>query len=242
MAAAPQKIEGQMHDPEILAIAAQVETIDMTAAENIWMAAIDGARVADFEKHSVQKILAEKSFAVDAKAWLENKMELCKQNSPGHLAPVREEEGPYYKIIQGLKYDRALLNLAVKATAGCILLTETAAENLWEAALDGTGLTETEYRTIEFIISFYPMSAAARDGLEVKLRKHSPMKTFKFKHIPTIVVNHIKSVKSPSIPDPSPEAGVKRSSTVASLDGNDETLYMFNDDSTCWGCCHKRMR
>merc|ERR1719281_2174568 len=92
-------------------------------------------------------------------------------NCPGHLAPLAVMEGGgQYKTIMGVKYEKDMLNLAVLATAGGKSISEAKAQEIWTAAMDGNKVTETEFRTLEFINAHYRCTADAHLFLESKLR------------------------------------------------------------------------
>lgn len=64
---------------------------------------------------------------------------------------ARVEEGSYYKEIDGVKYDRELLEKAEAfAKDGQVCYAE--ANGLWQAVLDGQGVTDTEKLTLEYTL------------------------------------------------------------------------------------------
>jgi len=67
----------------------------------------------------------------------------------------------YYKTIKGVKYDRALLEKADECTEGDGSISEEVAEALVEDAADGQGTTETEKRTLQYVLDNYDCTAAA---------------------------------------------------------------------------------
>lgn len=76
----------------------------------------------------------------------------------------------YYKVIDGVRYDRSLLELANQLIAGRgdgrISLED--AQQLFNAILDGRGITATENRTIEFISQQYTLTEPAFQWLSEK--------------------------------------------------------------------------
>lgn len=60
----------------------------------------------------------------------------------------------YYKIINGIRYDRSLLELGESLTKGHGdgRISRKDAEQLWQQAQDGKGLTDTEKRTLEYLL------------------------------------------------------------------------------------------
>jgi len=74
----------------------------------------------------------------------------------------------YYKTINGVRYDRELLETAEKATKKGAM-TEAAAKALWEDAEDGPGVTPTEHRTLEYIKDNFKLDPAAKSFLDGEL-------------------------------------------------------------------------
>eukprot|EP00928_Gymnodinium_smaydae_P050679 TRINITY_DN3423_c0_g1_i4.p2 TRINITY_DN3423_c0_g1~~TRINITY_DN3423_c0_g1_i4.p2 ORF type:complete len:280 (+),score=86.32 TRINITY_DN3423_c0_g1_i4:50-841(+) len=74
----------------------------------------------------------------------------------------------YYKIIDGVKYDRSLLVKAEEATkSGPMSLKD--AEALWASACDRSGVTDTEKTTIEYILKTLKLNAKAKVFLQKEL-------------------------------------------------------------------------
>jgi len=181
-AAKSVKINGEMHDPEIIEIGKNAGgIITIAVAEKLWIAAVDGAKVTDAEKHSVETVMASFNVEADAKAFLDKKLAARESGCPSHLAPLETIAGKTkHKTIMGVKYGNVLLNMTVSATQGGRSMDLKTAENLWKAAMDDNRVTEIEFRTIEFIISFYLLDQDAHDYLEGKLAGHESIKTRKF--------------------------------------------------------------
>ena len=81
------------------------------------------------------------------------------------------EKGSYYKQIDGVKYDKGLLEFADSKTTGQGdgRISKEDAEQLWEDAQDGTGVTECERRTLQYVLDKYNCTDAGREVLEAKL-------------------------------------------------------------------------
>eukprot|EP00928_Gymnodinium_smaydae_P050676 TRINITY_DN3423_c0_g1_i1.p2 TRINITY_DN3423_c0_g1~~TRINITY_DN3423_c0_g1_i1.p2 ORF type:complete len:264 (+),score=93.41 TRINITY_DN3423_c0_g1_i1:51-842(+) len=81
----------------------------------------------------------------------------------------------YYKVIDGVKYDRSLFVKAEEATKnGPMSLKD--AQILWESASDGPGVTDTERTTIEYILETFQVNAKAKAFLHKELSgKDEPM-------------------------------------------------------------------
>lgn len=75
---------------------------------------------------------------------------------------------PGYKVIDGVRYEKELLGIAEDAASqGGV--NEGIAKKIWVSALDGPGVTETESRTIGYILSKFAVDADAKAYLEEKL-------------------------------------------------------------------------
>jgi hypothetical protein len=71
----------------------------------------------------------------------------------------------YYKIIDGVKYDKALLDIAdeeVKNNDN--KLSENSIKLILKAALDGKKITKIEYLTIFYVIKNYNITPKALDS------------------------------------------------------------------------------
>ena len=81
----------------------------------------------------------------------------------------------YYKQINGIKYDKSLLETAEKMIKGegdaaaAERISKNDAENLWKCAMDGNRVTDCENKTLEYILDNYNLTECAREFLEGKL-------------------------------------------------------------------------
>jgi len=75
-----------------------------------------------------------------------------------------------YRSIQGIKYERDLLDFAEAIKAQGRSMTKADAESLWDKAMDGNRVTDTEHRTIAYIVDQFKLEAAARTFLKAKLK------------------------------------------------------------------------
>eukprot|EP00927_Polykrikos_kofoidii_P078931 TRINITY_DN75729_c0_g1_i1.p1 TRINITY_DN75729_c0_g1~~TRINITY_DN75729_c0_g1_i1.p1 ORF type:complete len:586 (-),score=106.41 TRINITY_DN75729_c0_g1_i1:135-1892(-) len=73
----------------------------------------------------------------------------------------------YYKVIDKIRYDRALLETAEQAAADGEIDDEELFR-LWVDAEDGRGITQTEKRTLDFIVSNFKLTPKAKEFLKVK--------------------------------------------------------------------------
>ncbi len=82
----------------------------------------------------------------------------------------------YYRYIDGVRYDRALLALAEAMVQGKGdgRISEADMQRLYQAALDGRRLTETELRTFVYIRHQFQVTDAAADWLDEQLYGKDP--------------------------------------------------------------------
>jgi len=79
-------------------------------------------------------------------------------------AKKTKTEESYYKTIDGVKYDRGLLEAVEKFVAdGQVGYVE--AKQLWQDAQDGKGVTDTERATLEYAMKTYKFSEKATNYL-----------------------------------------------------------------------------
>lgn len=93
----------------------------------------------------------------------------------------------YYKIIDGVKYDRKMIEVAETALAvhPGNLMEVFDAVAIWEAAIDGGIVTETEQRTLSYLRKTYQWTEAAQAWIQ---RKLEPENTQEFEdHIRTLI-------------------------------------------------------
>merc|ERR1712032_1680192 len=74
----------------------------------------------------------------------------------------------YYKTIDGVKYDHALL-LEFEDAAKDGLISEAEAQRMWDAASDGKGVTDVEKVTLNYALKTFKFTDPAKQLLEGKL-------------------------------------------------------------------------
>lgn len=74
-----------------------------------------------------------------------------------------------YKTINGVKYEKDLLDEARKASSGGHMLTTADVERLWKMAMDGNKVTETERKTLKYIMNNLGIDESAKANLKAKL-------------------------------------------------------------------------
>ena len=123
----------------------------------------------------------------------------------------------YYKIIDGVKYDRKMLEVAETALAvhpGNDLEVFDAVP-IWEAAVDGGTITETEQRTLDYLRQSYKWTEAAKAWLD---RRLSPRNSKEFeKKIQEILTHKYKITSIQWIIDES-EAELQSNSFEGKID------------------------
>ena len=77
----------------------------------------------------------------------------------------------YYKQIDGIKYDRGLLERADTIVTEHDKITLKYAKELWEDAEDGNVVTECEQRTLQYILENYECNSSAKKFLKDKILK-----------------------------------------------------------------------
>ena len=84
----------------------------------------------------------------------------------------------YYKTIDGVKYDRELLELADKLTQGQGdgRLSTDDAQKLYEEVVDGDNYTDIEKATVKYIRDNYKWTEAADDWFRTEIRKWAATK------------------------------------------------------------------
>merc|ERR1711865_591667 len=114
---------------------------------------------------TAQEIEDSKQAQADAEAALKAESEAKKAEVPQETAPA--SSGSYYKQIDGVKYDRGLLELADSLTkgAGDGRISKDDATKLWEDAMDGQGVTDCERRTIQYIYDTFNCTDAGKKEL-----------------------------------------------------------------------------
>lgn len=109
--------------------------VSYAEANQLWQNTLDGQGVTDTEKLTLEYTLKTLKYTEKATKFLREQLDSGKKQS-------------YYKQIDGVRYDRELLEKAEEfAKDG--QMSEAEAKQLWEDAQDGKGVTETEARTLE---------------------------------------------------------------------------------------------
>merc|ERR1712187_125244 len=161
-------IDGEKYDRALLesveAFASDGQ-VGYPEAKQLWKEAEDGKGVTDIERATLEYAMKTYKFTEKATDFMNVYLSAGAHKS-------------YYKVIDGVKYDRVLLEDAQKAAAdGQISWTE--AKQLFLDAQDGKGLTGTEKDTLEYVLKTLKFTEKARKYLEEQLKGPSPKSYYK---------------------------------------------------------------
>jgi len=151
-------IDGVKYDRELLEEAQKAAAdgqVSWTEAKQLFLDASDGRGLTGTEKDTLTYILKTLKFTDKARQYLEKQLEVPKPTS-------------YYKIIDGVKYDQALL-MEFDAAVIDGKVSEAEAQRLWDAASDGKGVTDIEKATLQHVLKSGKFTDAAKTLLESKL-------------------------------------------------------------------------
>jgi len=161
-------VDGVKYDRALLEAAEGFATdgqVGYPEAKQLWKDAEDGKGVTDVEKATLQYAMKTYKFSAKAAAFLTTYLAAGKHTS-------------YYKVVDGVKYDRELLESAQKAAAdGQVSWRE--AKQLLEDASDGKSLTGTEKATLEYALKTLKFTDKARTFLEGALQLPKPASYYK---------------------------------------------------------------
>merc|ERR1712050_207577 len=125
-----------------------------------WQEAEDGKGVTDTERATLTYAMKTYKFTEKAANFINTYLTTGVHTS-------------YYKVIDGTKYDRVLLEDAMRDAAdGQVSYKE--AKELFAEAQDGKGLTGTEKDTFDYIMKTMKLTDKARKYLEKQLAGPSP--------------------------------------------------------------------
>jgi len=84
----------------------------------------------------------------------------------------------YYKVIDGVKYDRAMLEFCDEAVegAGDGRISQADAEKLYELVKDGDKYTDIEKATMKYVRENYKWTDAADEWFRTEVRKWAASK------------------------------------------------------------------
>ena len=105
------------------------------------------------------------------KAELEERLAASQPVQTPELKITAKPGKSFYKQIKGIKYDKAILEMAdsMMTGTGDGRISKDDAGILWNGAEDGTGVTECERRTLQYVMDNYNCTDAGRAALAGKL-------------------------------------------------------------------------
>mmetsp|Transcript_7620 Transcript_7620/g.16570 ORF Transcript_7620/g.16570 Transcript_7620/m.16570 type:complete len:265 (+) Transcript_7620:65-859(+) len=139
-------IAGERYDSELLDAAeafAKEGQISFGEAGLLWEEGQDGKGVTEIEKNTLRYIMKEKKVTAKALKFLH---EMLDDGAGDDVA-----KKSYYKQIDGVKYDRELLE-EIEALGKDCAIDKAGAAKLWEDAKDGPDLTECEKGTFRYTL------------------------------------------------------------------------------------------
>lgn len=151
-------IEGVKYDRELLEQAQMFAAdgqISWSEAKQLFDDASDGKGLTGTEKNTLEYALKTLKFTDKARKYLEGQLTVGDPKS-------------YYKVIDGAKYDHALL-LEAEDAAKDGQISEAEATRLWTAAVDGKGVTAIEKDTLKYVLKTFKFTDPAKEFLEGKL-------------------------------------------------------------------------
>lgn len=138
--------------------------ISIQDAQDLWQLAMDGGRITEIEEETIAYLLATYNWTDAAKNWITEEMSV-----------EVEKIKSYYKVIDGLRYDRNILEEADRRIAGQgdgrISLDD--AERLLPLFGDFGDVTIVEERTLQFILNTYTWTPEAEAWFLEKVNRIS---------------------------------------------------------------------
>ena len=182
-----KQIDGIKYDRGLLeradTIVTEHDKITLKYAKELWEDAEDGNVVTECEQRTLQYILENYECNSGAKKFLKKNLSTesdissetdgeSEKNSGSEDEEEKEsKKSSYYKQIDGIKYDRGLLERADTIVTEHDKITLKYAKELWEDAEDGNVVTECEQRTLQYILENYECNSGAKKFLKEKILK-----------------------------------------------------------------------
>lgn len=138
--------------------------ISIQDAQDLWQLALDGGRITETEEDTIAYLLTEFNWTAAAKAWLEEEMSV-----------ERGKRKSYYKIIEGLRYDRKILEEADRRVAGQGdgRISVDDAEMLLPLFGDFGDITIIEERSLQYLLANYKWTPEAEEWFLDKVNRIS---------------------------------------------------------------------
>eukprot|EP00927_Polykrikos_kofoidii_P030738 TRINITY_DN26467_c0_g1_i1.p1 TRINITY_DN26467_c0_g1~~TRINITY_DN26467_c0_g1_i1.p1 ORF type:complete len:1248 (+),score=283.84 TRINITY_DN26467_c0_g1_i1:65-3745(+) len=142
--------------------------IDLEEAKQIWELCTADNAVSPIELRTLKKLLKDVKFVQEAKEFLSEKVTLL-------TATVEKSGVSQYKTINKIRYERELLDLSDHYVIDGVI-NVSGAEMLWMAAMDGGRVTDTEHRTLRYIMETKNVDENGKKFLAEKLESVTPRK------------------------------------------------------------------
>ena len=128
--------------------------ISLKDARELWNIAMDGGRITEVEENTLDYLMQEINWTRPALKWMQEE-----------LAKDREKLKSYYKVMDGLRYDRKILEAADERTkkAGDGRISKDDAEMLWPLFEDFGNISIIEERTLQYLLENYKWTSAAEN-------------------------------------------------------------------------------
>lgn len=138
--------------------------ISLQDAQDLWQLAMDGGRITEIEEATLTYLLEAFNWTTAASEWIQ-----------AELAKQVEEIKSYYRIIDGLRYDRKVLEEADARTQGKGdgRISQDDAEFLLPLFGDFGDVTIIEERTLQYILENYTWTEAAHNWFLDKVTRIS---------------------------------------------------------------------
>jgi len=166
MPSAYKTVDGKSCEVELLELGEKLtrgKSLTLEGARSIWANALDGNKITERERNSIQHIIKSSPHGLTKEArdffeyWLNEK----------HVTKLK---GAKLEVVDGVKCDTAIMQTARHFhTTDRGRLNVRAAEGVWFAALDGRGVTNREKDTLSLILGKYKFEGPAKAFLESKL-------------------------------------------------------------------------
>lgn len=156
-----RQIDGVRYDRELLdkaeGFAKTGGVISHAEAKELWEDAQDGKGVTTCEKRTLEYTMQNLKYT---------------EKATGFMKPLIEagSSPSYYRAIDGVRYDRELLEKAEAATKTAGVVSEEEAKELWEAAQDGKAVTACEKRTLEHTLQVLKYTDKAAEFMRAQLK------------------------------------------------------------------------
>jgi len=143
--------------------------ISQKEAKDLWETAMDGHRVTETERRTLEYTMKTHKYTESAKKWMTERLAAKDADLIGKAEDEVEKSGTsQYKTINKVKYERDILDKAA-AYAKDGQISKEDAEKLWKAAMDGSRVTLIEKRTLEYTLKNNKYTDGAKKIMEENL-------------------------------------------------------------------------